>query len=246
MLHSRPTLVFKPLIPCLPILYLFPLCPHHRPLLLAVLLRLLPPLPLTLSWFFNGMLEVFEAGALNCFAFFLPILSILSVSRNPILTHLPLSGFLDSLLCVLIAPTLDLAFSLVMPRTLTATSSFSSDRAYLSLNLSTSALSSLDPYSDYVGVNISLYNYSLLLFLNVYAPPICFSPTDGRTDSFSPSILPSSRNLFILGDFNCHQPSGTQELLPTPAGRKYSTGSSLLISSPLLFFNIKHFLTFLT
>ena len=28
---------------------------------------------------------------------------------------------------------------------------------------------------------------------------------DGRTNSFSPSILPS-RNLFILGDFNCHHP----------------------------------------
>ena len=38
----------------------------------------------------------------------------------------------------------------------------------------------------------------------MYAPPIHSSPTDGRTDSFSPSILPSSRNLFILGDFNCH------------------------------------------
>ena len=37
-------------------------------------------------------------------------------------------------------------------------------------------------------------------------PPICSSPTDGRTNSFSPSILPSSRNLFILGDFNCHHP----------------------------------------
>ena len=36
-------------------------------------------------------------------------------------------------------------------------------------------------------------------------PLICSSPTDGRTDSFSPSILPS-RNLFILGDFNCHHP----------------------------------------
>ena len=29
---------------------------------------------------------------------------------------------------------------------------------------------------------------------------------DGRTDSFSPSILPSSRNIFILGKFNCHHP----------------------------------------
>ena len=75
--------------------------------------------------------------------------------------------------------------------------------------LSTPSLSSLDPYSDYVGVNISLNNSSLVSFLNVYAPPICSSPTDGRdgrTDSFSPSILSSSRNLFILGDFNCHHP----------------------------------------
>ena len=35
-----------------------------------------------------------------------------------------------------------------------------------------------------------------------------------------------SRNLFILGDFNCHHPPGTQEVLPTPARRKYSTRSS--------------------
>ena len=46
ILHSRPTLVFKPLIPLLPILYLFPLPPHHCLLLLTALLRLLPPLPL--------------------------------------------------------------------------------------------------------------------------------------------------------------------------------------------------------
>ena len=121
MLHSHPTFVFKILIPLLPILCLFPLHPHHRPLLLAVLLRLLPPLPLILLGFFNGILEVFELGALNSFTFFLPILLTLSVSRNPILTHLPLSGFLDSLLCVLIAPTPGLAFSLVMPRSLTLT-----------------------------------------------------------------------------------------------------------------------------
>ena len=42
----------------------------------------------------------------------------------------------------------------------------------------------------------------------MYAPPICSSPTDGRTDSFSPSILSSTRNLFILGDFNCHHSLG--------------------------------------
>ena len=70
--------------------------------------------------------------------------------------------------------------------------------------LSSSSLSLLDPYFNYVGANISLNNSSSLSFLNVYAPPIRSSQTDGRTDSFSPSILSSSRNLFILGDLNCH------------------------------------------
>ena len=77
-------------------------------------------------------------------------------------------------------------------------------RQSLSSELSTSSLSSLNPYSNYVGVDISLNNSSSLSFLNVYAPPFCSSPSDGKTDSFSPPILPSSRNLFILRDFNCH------------------------------------------
>ena len=45
MLHSRPTLVSKPLIPHLPIAYLLILPSHHRPSLLAILLHLLPSLP---------------------------------------------------------------------------------------------------------------------------------------------------------------------------------------------------------
>ena len=44
MLHLRVTLVSKPPILLLPILYPFSLPLHHRPLLLAVLLRFLPPL----------------------------------------------------------------------------------------------------------------------------------------------------------------------------------------------------------
>ena len=133
-LHSRPTLS-KPLMPHPPILYLLSPPPHLRPLLLAALLRLLPPLlPLTLSGFFNGMLEVFEPGALNYFTFSHPILSTSSASRNPILTPLPLSRFLDSLLYVLIALTPGLAFSLLMPRTLAAALSLSSGRAYLFLS----------------------------------------------------------------------------------------------------------------
>ena len=98
--------------------------------------------------------------------------------------------------------------------------------------LSTSFLSSLDSYSDYAGNNISLNNTSSVLFLNLYAPPIRSSPTDGRTDFFSPSILSSSRNFFILGKFNCHQPLLDSRVPSDPAGRKHSTGSSPLTFSP--------------
>ena len=97
--------------------------------------------------------------------------------------------------------------------------------------LSTTSLSSLDPYSDYVGVNISLNKSSSVSFLNVYAPPIRSSPTDGRTDSFSPSILPSSRNLFILGNFNCHHPLWDSRGTSDPRGEEVF---DWVISSDLL------------
>ena len=88
--------------------------------------------------------------------------------------------------------------------------------------LSTSSLSSLDPYSDHVGINISLNNSSSLSFLNVYVPSplIRSSPMDGKTDSFSPSILPFSRNLFILGDFNCHHPLWDSRGTSDPRGEE--------------------------
>ena len=70
ILHSRPILVSKPLIPHLPNLYL-PLLPHHRPLFLAVFPRLLPPLHLTLSGFFNRMLEVFKPRSIKLLYFLL-------------------------------------------------------------------------------------------------------------------------------------------------------------------------------
>ena len=100
--------------------------------------------------------------------------------------------------------------------------------------LSTTSLSSLDSYSDYVGVNISVNKSSLMSFLNVYAPPIRSSPTDGRTDSFSPSILPSSRNLFILGDFNCHHPLWDSRGTSDPRGEEVF---NWVISSDLLSLN---------
>ena len=119
------------------------------------------------------------------------------------LTHLPPSGFLDSLLCVLIALTPALAFSLVMPRMLAAVSSFSSCRGYFFLNV-------LPPhFLRLIPTLIMWRSTSLLttpprsLFL-MCMPPIRSSLTDGRTDTISRSILLSSRNLFILGDFNCY------------------------------------------
>ena len=90
--------------------------------------------PMTLSGFSNGILEIFEPRALNYSTFFHPILLTLSVCRNPILTPLPLSRFLDSLLCVLIAPTPGLASSRLITRTPAVVSSFLSVRAYRSLN----------------------------------------------------------------------------------------------------------------
>ena len=161
--------------------------------------------PITLSGFFKKMLEVFEPGALNYFTFSRPILLTLSASRNPILTHFSFQilGF----------------YALRSDRTHSRSGIFSPDATHASggviifvrqglsfSELSTSSLSSLDPYSDYVRINFSLNNYYSVSFFNVYVPPIRPSPTHGRTDFFSSSILPSSRHLFILGDFNCHHP----------------------------------------
>ena len=96
----------------------------------------------------------------------------------------------------------------------------------------------LDPYSDYVGVNISLSNSSSLSFLNVYAPSIFSSLTDGRTDSFSPF----SRNLFILGNFNCHHPLWDSIGISDPRGEEVF---DWVISSDLLPFNVPDTLTLL-
>ena len=69
---------------------------------------------LTPSGFFNGMLEVSESEALNFSTLFCLIPLTLFASRNLTLTYLPLSRFLDSLLCNPIAPTPDLVFFLLM------------------------------------------------------------------------------------------------------------------------------------
>ena len=160
---------------------------------------------------------------MNYFTFFRPILLTLSVSRNPIITHLPLSGFLDSLLCVLIAPTPSLAFSILMPCTLAAASSFSSARADPSRSF-------LPPLSFRL---ISLNNSSSSLsILNVYAPVVALPRQTAEPTPFLPQFFPPPETSSFWGDFNCHQPLCDSRGTSTPKGRKYSTGSSLLISSP--------------
>ena len=229
MLHSHVTLVSKPPIPLLPIIYLLPLPLQHRPLLLAVVLHLLPSiLSLTLSGFFNGALEVFEPGALSYFTFFCHILSTLSAFRNPILTHLSLSGFLDSLLCVLIVPTPSLAFSPPIPRTPAAALSFRQigPKTFYLLSLcliptlimqgSTSLLTT-PPQCHF-----SMCMLPLFALLRRMAEPISFI-----TPFFSPPEISS-----FWGTSITTTPSGTQKVLPTLTGRKYLTGSFLLNSSP--------------
>ena len=229
MLHSRVTLVSKPPILHLPILYPLPLPLYHRPLLLAVLLCLLPP---------PDSLRVLQwnAGGLR--------------AKRTELLHF-LSSYPVDLICIQ-ESNLNLSSSFRIPefsalrsdRTHSRSGILSPDATHVNgglfifvrqglsfSELSTSSLSSLDPYSDYVGVNISLNNSSLVSFLKVYAPPIRSSPTDGRTDSFSPSILPSSRNLLILGDFNCHHPLWDSRGTSDPRGEEVF---DWIISSDLL------------
>ena len=98
--------------------------------------------------------------------------------------------------------------------------------------LSTTSLSLLDPYSDYVGVNIFLNKSSSVSFLNVYAP--LFAPPQRMaepTPSLPPFFPPPEISSF-WGTSIAITRFGTQEVLPTPAGRMYSTGSSPQTSSP--------------
>ena len=212
--------------------YLLLLHPHHRLMLLAVSLHLLlPHLPLLPQYSSMECWGVSDPVALNWYTLFRLIPLTLFVSRNLTLICLPFSGFLHSQLCNLIVPTPGLEFFLLMPHTLAAVSSFLSGRAYPSLNFLPSFFFCLTQYSDYVRVNISLYDSSSLSFLNVYAPPICSSPRDSRTDSFSLSILPIFRNLSILGDCNYHHPLWYSKGASDPSGKEVF---SWAISSDLL------------
>ena len=161
-----------------------PSAPHHRALLLAALLHLLPPL-----------------------LFLIHFLSIQPVDlifiQESNLTHLPLSRFT----------------ALRSDRTHSRSGILSRDATHASngvvifvrwgisfSELSISSLSSLDPYFDDVGVNISLNNSSLLSFLNVYA--LLFAPPRPMTELtlFLPPFFPPPEIPSFWGNFNCHHP----------------------------------------
>ena len=192
MQHSHPTLTFKILILFPPTLYLFPLHPHDRLMLLAVSLHLL------LSLSPPNSLRIFQwnAGGLR--------------ARSTKLLHFISSHPVD--LIYIQESNLNLSSSFRIPGfsalqshgTHSRSGIFSTDVADASggviifvkqgiffSELSTSSLSLLGPYSDYVEVNISLNDSSSLSFLNVYAPPIRSSTKDSRTNFFFFSILPS-------------------------------------------------------
>ena len=192
MQHSHPTLAFKPFILFPLTLYLPPLHPHHRLMLLAVFLYFLLPLPLPNSL----TVPQWNAGGLR--------------ARSTELVHFISSHPVDFIFIQEF--NLNLSFSFRIPGfsalrsdgTHSRSGIFSIDVTDVSggviifirqglffYELSTSSLSSLDPYSDYVEVNISLNDSSSLIFFNVYAPPIRSSPKDSKTNFFSSSILPS-------------------------------------------------------
>ena len=66
----------------------------------------------------------------------------------------------------------------------------------------------------------------------MYALPFRSSPTDGRIDYFLPQFFPPPELPSFWGTSIAIIPSGTQEILPTPAGREYSTGTSPPLNDP--------------
>ena len=137
------------------------------------------------------MLTVFEQGALNYFTFSRPILSNLNSSSS---SRIP--GF--SALC--------------SNRTHSRSGILSSNTTHPSggvvifvrqglsfAELATSSLSLLDPYSDYVGINISLNNSSLLSFLNVYVPLFAPPQLMAKLTPFLPPFFSPPKISSFLG-----------------------------------------------
>ena len=155
--------------------------PSNPMMFLAIFLYLLLPF-LIRSEFLNGMLEVFEPEALNYYTLSCLILWIFSVSRNP--NNSTSSFRFPGFVAVKSDRTHSWSDNLSPddPHVSGGANVFVRQGPFFSEHTTTS-ISSLDPYSDYVGINISLNNSSSLSFL-VYVPPIRSSSSYRRTDSF--------------------------------------------------------------
>ena len=134
MQHSHPTLAFKPLILFPPTLYILPLHPHHRLMLLAVshyfILSLLLNSLRVLQWNAGG-LQARRTELLH----FIPSHPVdLICIQESNLNYLPLSRSLNSLFCDPMAPTPDLVLFLLMSQTLATASSLSLGWAYPSMS----------------------------------------------------------------------------------------------------------------
>ena len=211
-----------------PTLYLLPLHPHHRLMLLDVSLYLLLSLPL------HNSLRVLQwnAGGLR--------------ARSTKLIHFILSHPVD--LIYIQESNLNLSSSFRIPGfsalrshgTHSRSGIFSTGvtdasggviifikQSLFFSELSTSSLSLLNPYSDYVEVNISLNDFSSLSFLNVYGLPIRSSTKDSRTNFFSLSILPSYAEAVDFSRFRFR----FRFQLPLPASASASTSLAMMVFS---------------
>ena len=169
MLHYCPTLVFKPLISCRPILYLLTLTPHHRPLLLAVLLRLLPLLPPDSLRVLQWNAGSFRARSTELLRFLSshPV-GLICIQKSNLNSS---SSFRISGFSALRSDCTHSWSGIFSPGATHASGGvIIFVRPGLSFSELSTSFSSLDPYSDYVEVNISLNNSSSVSFLNVYAP----------------------------------------------------------------------------
>ena len=232
MLHSCPILVFKPPILRLLILYLLPLPPYHGPLLLAVLLRFLlflPPDSLrVLQW---------NAGGLR--------------ARSTKLLHF-LSSHPVDLICIQ-ESNLNSSSSFRIPGfsalhsdcTHSRSGILSPDATHASggviifvrqglsfSKLSTSSLRSIPTLIMYGSTSL-LTTPPRSHFLMCTPPPL-FAPLRrmAKPTPFLPPLFPPRKISLFWGTSIAITPAGTQGVLPTPVGRKYSTGSSPLTSSP--------------
>ena len=203
---SGHTLAFKLLIPFCPLVS-SPLHPHHRFMLLAVFLYLLAPLPLWLSQ--GSSIECWRShsqGHWTTTLYFVSFFDLISIQESNLNSS---SSFRILGFSTLRSDRTHSRSGILSPNTTHASIDvviIFVGQGFSFSKLSIFPLSLLDPYSDYVGVNISLNNSFSLWFLNVYAAPIRSSATDSRSNSFSPFILSSFRSLLILGNINWHHP----------------------------------------